>query len=455
MTQVEKASNGITEGIIWKQILIFFFPILFGTLFLTLYNTVDAIIVGQILGKEALAAVSGGTSTLTNLIIGFFNGMASGATVVISQFYGAKDEDKVKKSLHTAIALSLIFGIAISIFGFILTNPMLRIMATPDDIFPLASTYLHIYFIGSLGLVMFNMSSGVLRAFGDSKHPLWFLMLGALLNIFLDILFIGVFKRGVRGAAEATVISQSVSALATRIFLSTRKRLERMEVKKITYIDKIIVRKMLAIGLPGGIQSVMYNISNMIIQTNVNSFGTDTAAAWASYNKLDAVFWMIVNAFGVSITTFVGQNYGAGKIKRAKKGVLECLAMTLITSLLLATIYIKFGSYGFMLFSSDKSVIEIGMKILLTIAPVFVVYVPIEVLSGALRGVGKTLVPTLFTVFGICGVRIIWLSTPWGRASIERVMLSYAISWSLVTLLFFIYYFFSDVYGEKNQKSSL
>ena len=455
MTQVEKASNGITEGIIWKQILIFFFPILFGTLFLTLYNTVDAIIVGQILGKEALAAVSGGTSTLTNLIIGFFNGMASGATVVISQFYGAKDEDKVKKSLHTAIALSLIFGIAISIFGFILTNPMLRIMATPDDIFPLASTYLHIYFIGSLGLVMFNMSSGVLRAFGDSKHPLWFLMLGALLNIFLDILFIGVFERGVRGAAEATVISQSVSALATLLFLSTRKGLERMEVKKITYIDKIIVRKMLAIGLPGGIQSVMYNISNMIIQTNVNSFGTDTAAAWASYNKLDAVFWMIVNAFGVSITTFVGQNYGAGKIKRAKKGVLECLAMTLITSLLLATIYIKFGSYGFMLFSSDKSVIEIGMKILLTIAPVFVVYVPIEVLSGALRGVGKTLVPTLFTVFGICGVRIIWLSTPWGRASIERVMLSYAISWSLVTLLFFIYYFFSDVYGEKNQKSSL
>ena len=455
MTQVEKASNGITEGIIWKQILIFFFPILFGTLFLTLYNTVDAIIVGQILGKEALAAVSGGTSTLTNLIIGFFNGMASGATVVISQFYGAKDEDKVKKSLHTAIALSLIFGIAISIFGFILTNPMLRIMATPDDIFPLASTYLHIYFIGSLGLVMFNMSSGVLRAFGDSKHPLWFLMLGALLNIFLDILFIGVFKRGVRGAAEATVISQSVSALATLLFLSTRKGLERMEVKKITYIDTIIVRKMRAIGLPGGIQSVMYNISNMIIQTNVNSFGTDTAAAWASYNKLDAVFWMIVNAFGVSITTFVGQNYGAGKIKRAKKGVLECLAMTLITSLLLATIYIKFGSYGFMLFSSDESVIEIGMKILLTIAPVFVVYVPIEVLSGALRGVGKTLVPTLFTVFGICGVRIIWLSTPWGRASIERVMLSYAISWSLVTLLFFIYYFFSDVYGEKNQKRSL
>lgn len=451
----KRVSNGITEGVIWKQILLFFFPILFGTLFMTLYNTVDAVIVGQILGKEALAAVSGGTSTLTNLIIGFFNGMASGATVVISQFYGAKDEDKVKKSLHTAMALSLLFGLGISVLGYILTNPMLNLMATPDDIFPLASTYLHIYFIGSIGLVVFNMSSGVLRAFGDSKHPLWFLILGTLLNIALDIMFIAVLKRGVRGAAEATVISQAVAALATLIFLATRKGLEKMEVKKMATMDRIILNKMLAIGLPGGIQSVMYNISNMIIQTNVNSFGTDTAAAWASYNKLDAVFWMIVNAFGVSITTFVGQNYGAGKIKRAKKGVLECLGMTFITSLLLATLYINFGKYGFMLFTSDESVIEIGMRILLTIAPVFVVYVPIEVLSGALRGAGKTLIPTLFTVFGICGVRIIWLSTPWGKASIERVMLSYAISWTLVTLLFFIYYFFSDVYGEKTQKSSL
>ena len=455
MSEIERKTNGITEGIIWKQILLFFFPILFGTLFMTLYNTIDAVIVGQALGKEALAAVSGGTSTLTNLIIGFFNGLASGATVVISQFYGAKDEDKVKKSLHTAIAISIFFGIGISILGFLLTNPMLRLTATPEEIFPLSSKYLHIYFLGSIGLVLFNMASGILRAFGDSKHPLWFLILGALLNIVLDILFIIIFKRGVQGAAEATVISQGVAALATLFFLGTRKGLERMEVKNMTTMDPIILKKMLLIGLPGGVQSVMYNISNLIIQTNVNLFGTDTAAAWAAYNKLDAVFWMIVNAFGISITTFVGQNYGAGKIKRAKKGVLECLAMTFITSLLLAFLYIRFGRYGFMLFASDNEVIEIGMRILLTIAPVFIVYVPIEVLSGALRGVGITLVPTLFTVFGICGVRILWLSTPWGHSSIERVMLSYAISWTLVTLLFIYYYFTKDVYGEKAQKSSL
>ena len=222
----------------------------------------------------------------------------------------------------------------------------------------------------------------------------------------------------------------------------------------LTY-DPRILQKMLSIGLPGGIQSVMYNISNMIIQTKVNMFGTDTAAAWAAYNKLDAVFWMIVNAFGISITTFVGQNYGAGKIKRAKKGVTECLIMTLFSALLLASLYLSFGRYGFMLFASDEAVVEIGMRILNTIAPVFLVYVPIEIYSGALRGAGKTVVPTLFTVFGICGTRIIWLSTPIGSASIERVMLSYAISWTLVSLLFIIYYYSTDVFGERTQKSSL
>ena len=447
--------NEITSGTIWKQILLFFFPILFGTLFLTLYNTVDAVIVGQALGKEALAAVSGGTSTLTNLIIGFFTGVASGATVVISQFYGAQDKEKVRRSLHTAVGMALVFGFGITVLGFILTDPMLELMQTPKEIFPLASEYLHIYFAGSLGLVIFNMASGILRAFGDSRHPLWFLILGVILNIILDILFIIVFRRGVRGAAEATVVSQALSAAATLVFLSRSKDEKKMEVRKMLSMDSIILKKMLAIGLPGGIQSVMYNISNMIIQTNVNLFGTDTAAAWASYNKLDAVFWMIVNAFGISITTFVGQNYGAGKIRRAKKGVLECLLMTIISSLALVTIYFKAGRYGFMLFTSDENVIEIGMRILSTIAPAFLVYVPIEVFSGALRGAGKTLVPTLFTVFGICGVRIIWLSLPWTKVSIERVMLSYAISWTLVTLLFVFYYFLSDVYGEKTQKSSL
>lgn len=456
MKNTKTKANGITEGIIWQQILLFFFPIMFGTLFMTLYNTVDAIIVGQLLGKEALAAVSGGTTILVNLIIGFFTGVSSGATVIISQFYGAKDDEKVSKSIHTAIGLSIIFGLLISIGGFLLTEPLLKLIDTPLDVLPLASKYLHVYFSGALVLIVYNMASGIYRAFGDSKHPLWFLIAGAFVNIFLDILFIAIFKRGVRGAAEATVISQVVSLFLTLLFLCLRKDSCKYYLRRSLDIDAKMLKRMLEIGLPGGIQSIMYNISNMIIQTNVNHFGTDTAAAWASYNKLDSIFWMIINAFGIAATTFVGQNYGAGKIDRAKKGVKISLYMAGSVAIVMTGLYLAFGQYAFRLFTSDEEVIAIGMRILRTIAPVFVLYIPIEILSGALRGVGKTLVPTLFTVFGICGLRIVWLSIPFCTTTIERVMLSYAISWGLVSILFFIYYNAKNVYNEKRaQKSSL
>ncbi len=444
--------NALTEGVIWQQILLFFFPIMFGTLFTTLYNTVDAIIVGQLLGKEALAAVSGGTSTMTNLIIGFFTGVASGAAVIVSQFYGAGNEERVSKSLHTAIGLSIFFGILITVGGYLLTVPLLVLIETPDDVLPLATDYLHVYFAGALPLIIYNMASGIYRAFGDSRHPLWFLIIGAVANIFLDILFISVFKRGVRGAAEATVISEIISALITLFFLWIRRDCCRYYLKRSFDVDPLILKKMLQLGLPGGIQSIMYNISNMIIQTNVNRFGTDTAAAWASYNKLDSIFWMIVNAFGIAATTFVGQNYGAGKLDRAKKGVRDSLFMSGLTAVVMTGLYLTLGQYAFRLFTADEEVIATGMRILRTIAPVFILYIPIEIFSGALRGVGKTLVPTLFTVFGICGLRMIWLSIPWCTATIERVMYSYAISWGLVSLLFLIYYRTTDVYSENAQK---
>lgn len=454
MRERVKKENAITEGVIWQQILLFFFPIMFGTLFMTLYNTVDAIIVGQLLGKEALAAVSGGTSTMTNLIIGFFTGVASGSAVIVSQFYGAKNEERVSKSIHTAIALSIFFGIIISIGGYALTEPLLILIETPDDVLPLATEYLHVYFAGALPMIIYNMASGIYRAFGDSRSPLYFLIIGAVVNIFLDILFITTFNRGVRGAAEATVISQIISCLLTLFFLVIRKDCCKVYPSRCLNTDKVILKKMLAIGLPGGIQSIMYNISNMIIQTNVNRFGTDTAAAWASYNKLDAVFWMIVNAFGIAATTFVGQNYGAGKIDRAKRGVKDSIFMSALVALVMTFLYLNFGRYAFLLFTHDEAVIDIGMRILRTIAPVFILYIPIEIYSGALRGVGCTLVPTIFTLFGICGLRIIWLSIPQCTATIERVMYSYALSWGLVSLLFFIYYKKSDVYSENPQLNS-
>lgn len=445
-----KAQNGITEGVIWKQILAFFFPILFGTLFQTLYNTVDAIIVGQYLGKEALAAVGGGTGTMINLIIGFFTGLSSGATVIISQFYGAKDHDKASKAVHTSIMLAIVGGIIISILGYIFTRPLLIMIDTPLDVIDMAETYLHIYFLGSLSIVMYNMLAGIFRALGDSRHPLYFLIIGSVVNIILDIVFIAFMKMGVEGAAIATVISQVVSAVFSWIWLKKRDDACALRIRDLSF-DMPILKRMMAIGLPAGIQSIMYNISNMIIQARVNSFGTNTAAAWAAYGKLDAVFWMIVSAFGISITTFVGQNFGAGRIDRAKKGVKSVFLMTFVSTILIEIIYVCFGRYGYLIFVSDENVIDIGMRIMLTVAPFYFTYIGIELYSGAIRGAGKSLIPTLFTVVGICGMRILWLSIPALCQTVELVMICYPVSWTLVTILFFLYYRFGNIYGDKGK----
>lgn len=442
--------NGITQGVIWKQLLGFFFPIVFGTLFQQLYNTADAIIVGQMLGKQALAAVGGGTSTAINLLIGFFTGLASGATVIISQFYGARDEDGVSLAIHSAAAIALYSGILVSVAGFFLSGPLLKAISTPDDIYPLALSYMRIYFGGGVVVVMYNMGSGIFRAFGDSKSPLYFLIAGCMVNIVLDIVLVGVFKMGVEGAAIATVMSQVVSLLLVIIKLRRRKDCCRLEFKKIK-ADKAIMAKTLAIGLPAGIQSIMYSVSNLMIQAGVNGFGTNAAAAWAAYGKLDSLFWMIINAFGIAITTFVGQNYGAGKIDRAKRGVVECLGLAFAFTAVMEVLYIFFGRYGYLLFTTDEGVIEAGELVLMTIAPYFFTFICVEVLSGAIRGTGKAFIPTLFTVFGICGLRIVWLAIlPLGN-TLKGVVQCYPVTWIFTSILFIVYYLFGNVYKDKEQ----
>jgi len=451
MRETESISiNGITQGVIWKQLLGFFFPIVFGTLFQQLYNTADAIIVGQMLGKQALAAVGGGTSTAINLLIGFFTGLASGATVIISQYYGARDEERVSLAIHSAAAIALYSGILVSVAGFFLSGPLLKAISTPDDIFPLALTYMRIYFAGGIAVVMYNMGSGIFRAFGDSRSPLYFLIAGCLVNIVLDIVLIGVFKMGVAGAAVATVLSQVISLLLVIIKLRRRTDCCRLEFSKIR-AERFIMTKTLAIGLPAGIQSIMYSVSNLMIQAGVNGFGTNAAAAWAAYGKLDSLFWMIINAFGIAITTFVGQNYGAGKIDRAKRGVRECLALSFAFTMVMEALYILFGRYGYLLFTNDEGVIATGEVVLMAIAPYFFTFICVEVLSGAIRGTGKALIPTLFTVFGICGLRIVWLAIlPLGK-SLEGVVKCYPVTWIITSILFIVYYLFGGIYKMRDQ----
>lgn len=433
-------TNEILEGPIWKAILYFFFPILFGTFFQQLYNTVDAIIVGQFLGKQALAAVGGGTSTIINLLIGFFTGLASGASVVISHRYGSGNNDRTKKAITTAMAVSLVSSLIITVVGLLTAKASLEIIKTPEDIIPQALTYMRIYYLGSVTLVVYNMGTGVFRALGDSKHPLYFLMIGCLSNIILDIVFIGFLKMDVEGAALATVLSQGISMALTLISLSRISKDIRYTIKDSKF-NITELKEMLRIGLPSGIQSMLYTFSNLLIQSSVNSFGTDTAAAWAAYGKLDCMFWMIINAFGIAITTFVGQNYGAGKTDRVKKGVRTTILFAGGTTIVISLIYCLFAQYAYMLFTKDEKVIEIGVEIIFLIAPAFITYIMVEILSGAIRGAGKALVPTVICLTGICGIRVLWICfiSPLFK-TLSSILICYPITWVITSLLFLTYY---------------
>lgn len=436
------SKNQITEGVIWKQLLFFFFPILLGTLFQQLYNTADTVVVGRFVGTQALAAVGGSTGQIVNLVVNFFVGLASGATVIIARYYGARDRIKLNNALHTAIALSIVGGIVTGIAGILLTPSLLKMMNTPADVIEGSTMYLRIYFAGIIFVFVYNIGSGILRAVGDSKRPLYFLIVCCFLNIFLDILFVVYLKLGVKGAAFATVISQAVSALLVILSLTKSVDIYRLRPNKIRFYKSLLIA-IITIGLPAGLQSVMYGISNIIIQTSLNSLGTETVAAHTAFAKIDAIYWMISGAFSVSIITFIGQNYGARKFDRMKKSIKVCLLMDLIASLLLTTVMLLAGPYLLRLFTSDQEVIEIGMQIIHIIAPSYALFIFIEILSSSLRGMGNVVVPMLMTCGGVCVLRILWIFIfVRTHLSVTTILMSYPISWGFTAILFIIYFMF-------------
>lgn len=441
MKQADTSVNQITEGVIWKQLLIFFFPIMLGTLFQQLYNTADAVVVGRFVGTEALAAVGGSTGQIANLIVNFFVGLASGATVIIARYYGAKNKKDLNDTLHTAAALAFVGGILTSVIGIAATPGMLRLMKTPDNVMADSRTYLSIYFAGILFVFIYNVGSAILRAAGDSKRPLYFLIVCCFINIFLDIVLVVFFHMGVAGAAIATVVSQAVSAVLVILVLLRSTDMYRLVPRQIRF-HKFLLISIITIGLPAGIQSVMYNISNVLIQTSLNSLGTATMAAYTAFGKIDAVYWMISGAFSVSIVTFIGQNYGAGKYSRMKKSVKVCLLLDFIASLLVSALLLGLGQFLFRLFTTDPEVIRIGMQIVYVIAPSYVLFIFIEILSSALRGMGNVLAPMLMTCGGVCVLRILWIFFVVPLApGITSILLSYPVSWALTAVLFLIYYY--------------
>lgn len=440
MTQTKDNGSQITEGVIWKQLLLFFFPIVLGTFFQQLYNTADTVVVGRFVGTEALASVGGSAALIVNLIVGFFIGLASGATVIISQFYGARDQKQLNRSLHTAFAFSIVGSVIIAVIGILSAPWMLRIMNTPEVLMADSILYLRIYFSGILFVFIYNVGSSILRAVGDSKRPLYYLIICCILNIILDIILVIVFDMGVSGVAVATVFSQGVSAVLVTRALMHSDDLYQLNLREIRFY-KASLLSLIWIGLPTGIQSIMYSGSNMFIQASLNTFGTDAMAAWAAFGKIDAIYWMINSAFGIAVTTFVGQNYGAGKYDRMKKSVRIGIGMALVTALIITGFFFAAGRPLFRLFTTDNAVVNIGVEMLHLIAPAYFLFVFIELLSGALRGTGDVLIPMIMTCCGVCLLRVLWIIfiVPL-KPELGTIIFSYPITWFITAVLFIGYY---------------
>ena len=435
----QNTENKILTGVIWKQLLIFFFPILIGTFFQQLYNTVDAVIVGRFVGKEALSSVGGSAGQIINLVVGFFTGLTAGGTVLISQYYGAGQRERLEEALHTAYAFSIVGGILFGVAGVAATPSVLRMMNTPEELMAQSTTYMQVYFGGLVFVFLYNMGASILRAMGDSRRPLYFLMVCSVVNIVLDIVFVVVADLGVLGVAIATLISQAVSAVLVTYTLMYRTEGMTLRLKEIR-LNMPVLKNILRIGLPTGIQSSMYSLSNMIIQSALNLLGVDTMAAWTAYGKIDCLFWMINSSFGIAVTTFVGQNFGAAKYDRVKKGTRVCLAMAVGTAFCMSTLLMLTGKYLFMIFTDDAVVMDIGLRMMHNIAPTFVLFVFIEIFSGSLRAQGHTLVTTLVTLIGICLFRVIWVTLIVPGGTMEQVVACYPISWFVCAVVISIYY---------------
>lgn len=448
------AKNAITEGVIWKQLLIFFFPLLLGAFFQQMYNTADTIIVGRSLGKEALSAVGGSSGRLIDMLIYVMISLSSGASVVIAQLYGAKNYTQTHRAVHTAMAFALIIGLTASIIGFIVTPNVLKAIATPPNVLPLSIVYMRIYFIGLVPNMFYNMGASILRAVGDSKRPFIFLIITCFVNIALDLLFIVVFKMGVAGAAFATIASQLISAILITSTLMLSHSSYKLYITHLK-IHKNLLLRMLKISVPASIQTLMYNLPNIPLQYYINLLGTDTVAAWSIYSKLEAVFWMVMDSLRNSVTTFAGQNYGAGKNHRIIESTKQCLILSVFLTVLISSSFYVFSRPLLELFITSNDVLDIGVKIMHFTPLAYILYSGIDIFSGTIRGMGDSFRPMCIVLCGICIPRIFWLLViiPL-HFNLTVLMGIYPFSWGITEVLFIIYFLlFAKKYGLIKSKA--
>lgn len=448
---MEKKGTKLLEGSIWKGIVGFAIPIFLGNLFQQLYNTVDSLIVGKFLGSEALAAVTS-SGSLIFLMVGFFNGIAIGAGVVISKYFGAKDYETLKKAVHTDVAFGLSAGVMLTALGMFLAPLMLQWMGTPAEVLPNSIAYFRTYFAGSVAFVMYNIVMGILQAAGDSKHPLYYLIFSSVINVLLDLLFVGIFKWGTASAALATVLSQAASAILCFLRLVRSEEVYRVCIRDIQFHPQML-RQIISMGLPTGLQNSIIAIANVVVQSNINAFGILVVAGSGVYSKIEGFVFLPITCFSMSLTTFIGQNLGAKQFDRAKNGarfgvvcsillaeavgVIVCFAMPVLASL----------------FDSNPDVIAIATLQARTESLFYFLLAFSHCISGILRGAGKSAVPMYVMLVAWCAIRITYITIAVRIVpTVQTIYWAYPLTWSISSVIFLIYYLKVDwVHGFEKE----
>ena len=434
----------MTEGNIWMHMLHFSVPMGIGLRLQELYNTVDTLVVGQCVGQQAQAAV-GSTGPIINTIVGFCAGLATGASVVISQRYGAHDNEGLSRAVHTTVALTFVISLIATMIGQIIITPMLRFMQTPEDVMPESACYLSIYFAGVSGILFYNLGSGILRAVGDSRRPLLFLILSALLNTALDLLFVLAFGMGVDGVAYATILSQILSAVLVLITLTREKEYYGIRWRKVC-VDRESLKMILKIGLPSSIQSAITAFSNVFVQSYINYFGSACMAGYGVYGKIDAFALIPVQSISMASTTFVGQNWGAKQPARAREGVRMATLMSIISTAVLGILVFALARPLMGFFSPEEEVIEYGIRFIRIVTPFYIAICFNQIYAGALRGIGDATMPTVIMLASFVAFRQIYLAVTRALgAGFLAVALAYPVGWILCSTLLLIRYFRSEL----------
>jgi len=430
----------LTEGVIWKQLIRFFLPIAAGTCIQQLYNTVDGLIVGRFVGTAALASVGGSAAQIINFLIGFFVAATAGASVVIAQIYGAGRTEDVQNAAGNAITVFGLIGCVLTVFGLAASPTMLTLLQTPADTLAGSALYLRIYFLGVPFILILNMESNMLRSVGDSFGPFVFMVVGCVTNIVLDLIFVLLFQWGIAGVAIATVLSQVVNLVLLTVRLFRTKERYRLSFRSLR-LRGVYLSNMLRLGIPSGLQASMYSVSNMLIQIGVNSLGTVVVASWAMTSKTDGVFWAVSNALGAAITSFIGQNLGAGKRDRARECVREGLILHALITVAISSLILLAGRPLLRILTNDPAVRDTTYLMMLYFVPFYILWTIIEVLSAVLRGAGDTLRPFLIISLGICIFRIVWVGTLFVHFHTLFVLcMCYAASWFVTDVAMVIYY---------------